>query len=482
MKIKSQFILKGLLCLLASTEVGLGTPASVDESADSAKRVISSTEPVVIAPKRAEGKSFVATGVTSPVKPESGNTAVTVTFPFATYTMAFKLPSWPQYVLPDGNAFGNAWSETITGGSSHADGWDYEILFDKNSVMWIESQNNARIVVRWRGQLVNQYGETAHTDVKPEAPYGAGEWADEWYYIYPDGVTLRRVQIYTGYAATCQPSFYRGGVGYETQETFIEGKAGIQPTDIIDSNALTLVKMTGESKDINFSPYPELSKNMYPGANIQIVNLKNGYYPFTIVAEGDTEIRPYDGPAIDRANLSSTTVVTWPRQARFTNGFTSALSHVINWKWHERTSNTVTTLYLLGVTDESSKSNRINQVVTLTRAWQYSPTLTVTGDDYQSLGFDMKQKAYMLSKKSGARANLSFSVAASPANPLFNPAFVVQGIDKSDAALLSVRVNGALVPDARIGVEESGLVVWVPVKSEEATTFEFRFEGEKTNP
>ena len=155
---------------------------------------------------------------------------------------------------------------------------------------------------------------------------------------------------------------------------------------------------------------------------------------------------------------------------------------MINWKWHERTSNTVTTLYLLGVTDESSKSNRINQVVTLTRAWQYSPTLTVTGDDYQSLGFDMKQKAYMLSKKSGARANLSFSVAASPANPLFNPAFVVQGIDKSDAALLSVRVNGALVPDARIGCEDSGLVVWVPVKSEEATTFEFRFEGEKTNP
>jgi hypothetical protein len=44
MKIKSKFILIGILCLLASIKVGLGTPASVDESADSAKRIISSTE------------------------------------------------------------------------------------------------------------------------------------------------------------------------------------------------------------------------------------------------------------------------------------------------------------------------------------------------------------------------------------------------------------------------------------------------------
>ena len=121
--------------------------------------------------------------------------------------------------------------------------------------MWIERQSPARKVVRFRGTVVDSEGTVAHTDVESGSPYGQGDWSDEWFYIYPDAVSVRAVKIYTGktkdavafWGKPGHSAFWgvRGTI-FETQETFIHGWVPeLQPPDIIETEALTLISMDG---------------------------------------------------------------------------------------------------------------------------------------------------------------------------------------------------------------------------------------------
>jgi hypothetical protein len=230
---------------------------------------------------------FNAEGLTEPVVPKDGDPAVKVTFPHADFHMLFDPPNKAGYVTPEGIGTSNEWAETASI-EKEKPGWG-EVLFDRNAVMWIERQSPARKVVRFRGQIKTPEGEILHTDVESGSPYGQGDWSDEWYYIYPDGVSARVVKIYTGRTKDavafwglpghCAFWGIRGTV-FETQETFIHGVRGLQPPDIIETEALTLITMDGKYKRINYKPYPP-DCSLFEPANIQMVNLKSKYHPFT---------------------------------------------------------------------------------------------------------------------------------------------------------------------------------------------------------
>jgi hypothetical protein len=424
----------------------------------------------------AHADDFKAEGLTEPVVPRRGKPAVKVTFPHADYHMLFDPPGRAGYVTPEGIATSNEWAETASIETEHP-GWG-EVLFDRNAVMWIERQSPARKVVRFRGVIKTPEGEILHTYVDSGSPYGEGDWSDEWYYIYPDGVSVRVIKIYTGKTEDAvafwgKPGYaafwgIRGTV-FETQETFIHGVPGLQPPDIIETEALTLITMDGQSKRISYKPYPH-DISLFDPANIQMVNLKSEYHPFTIVTEGNVEIKPYYMPMDDHRNIDKTVFITWPRRGHFENGdYTSALSHVIKWGWHEKTENTLVQIYLLGMTDEPTEQQRIDKLVKLARSWQHAPELIVEGDRYHYDGYEIKEKAYVLTKTSSAQEVMHFSIKASPEKPLFNPVFVIKQMDAGKSFKLTV--DGSQVENYRVGNENGNMILWIPLTSIKTTAF-----------
>ena len=291
-----------------------------------------------------------------------------------------------------------------------------------------------------------------------------------------DGVSARVVKIYTG--KTNDAVAFWGLPGhcafwsiretvFETQKTFIHGVAGLQPPDIIETEALTLLTMDGQYKHISYTPYPP-DCSLFEPANIQMVNLKSDYHPFTIVTEGNVEIKPYYIPMDDHRNIDKTVFITWPRRGYFENGnYTSALSHVIKWGWHEKTENTLVQIYLLGMTDEPTEQQRVDKLVNLARSWQNAPELISKSD-----GYEIKEKAYLLTKTS-RKEDLHLSIQASPERPLLNPVFVIKGVDKSKS--FKLMLNDTKLDDFRAGYEDDNLVLWIPLTTMKNTFFKLLF-------
>ena len=422
---------------------------------------------------------FQAEGLTEPVDQGDKEFSVKITFPRDDFHMLFDPPKVAGYFTPEGIGFSNEWAETASIEKEHP-GWG-EVLFDRNAVMWIERQSPARKVVRFRGVIKTPEGEVLHTYVDSGSPYGKGDWSDEWYYIYPDGASARVVKIYTGRTKDavafwglpghCAFWGIRGTV-FETQETFIHGVPGLQPPDIIETEALTLITMDGKYKRISYKPYPP-DCSLFEPANIQMVNLKSKYHPFTIVTEGNVEIKPYYMPMDDHRNIDKTVFITWPRLGHFEDGdYTSALSHVIKWGWHEKTENTLVQIYLLGMTDEPTEQQRVDKLVRLARSWQNAPELILKNNGYHYDGYEIKEKAYILTNTYGQK-DLHLSIMAGPKRPLVNPVFVIKRMDKNKP--FKLMINDSKISNYRAGYEDDNMVIWIRLTSMKDTSFKLLF-------
>ncbi|MDP6543291.1 MAG: hypothetical protein QGH60_04820 [Phycisphaerae bacterium] len=414
---------------------------------------------------------FSATGVDAPRKPAKGRTAVVVTFDSKPYTMVFKLPWVAGYVTPEGVICAQGYSETFD--KKRCNGCA-EICQDTQSRyarMWIEHQSAGRIVVRTRGALCDRDGKIAHRDIDSKSPYGKGDWADEWFRIYPDGTCTRTVTIYTGMAPKAAASWGRKGHPFECQETIIQSNTGRAPTEDIDVTALTLITMDGRIKSVAFKPYPQAGQ-LLKGANIQIVNLKSCHKPFTIVQDDDVTISPYYGPDIDREHIDKRVFVGWPRGAKWGKGYTVALSHVVDWKFHKRTENTLIRTYLLGMTAAVTKSGQAGEILPIARAWLKAPELKIASKGYKSLGFDRTEKAWIIEKTHPGASLLTVEIAATKDRPVVNPCIVIRNCNRP---VVSFQQGGGL----RTGFEKrkgrTDLVIWRRMSSTEPVRFSIKF-------
>ena len=156
-------------------------------------------------------ESFHASGLTSPARMEPHQQGVVeVHFDLLPTSMRFNAPAYPCMVTENDIQYSNGFAETYDPRRDpNAKEPSFEPGFDdlnEYARMWVESQNDARIVVRVRGAMVSDEGKRiAHADIPSGSPYGNGDWVDEWYYIYPDGVHTRHVKTHTGLAARRLP-------------------------------------------------------------------------------------------------------------------------------------------------------------------------------------------------------------------------------------------------------------------------------------
>ena len=313
----------------------------------------------------------------------------------------------------------------------------------RSSRVAIIESNDARCVVNWR--YLQMDVKFRQQDVPNNT--GFGEWGNEYYYVYPDGVTVRKVM--PGY----------GG----WQETIFLNEPGTRPEDNVELEACTLLNMRGQSKTYSWEHgYPVFDLD---DAVIQMTHFKSKFKPYMIFREGggfevfNLEVRP-EFSHFPWWNH-------WPVAQTFSDGRSAnapdrAAHSSLSW------GDPGGEAALYGMTDQPAES-----LVALARSWNHPPAMKVVGASYESKDYDYTQRAYLLSGDgSGGPVELEF--AASGESPLWNLALVVDHWDGSDVALT---LNGQNVPrgkDFRFDVEydiegNARLIVWIQHKSEAKT-------------
>ncbi|MSR55779.1 MAG: hypothetical protein EXS09_21255 [Gemmataceae bacterium] len=428
---------------------------------------------------------FHAKGPSSEVKMESYQQGVVqVHFDLLPTSMRFNAPAYPCMVTENDIQYSNGFAETYdprldqnVKETSFEPGFDD---FNEYSRMWIESQNDARIVVRVRGALVSDEGrQIAHADIPSGSPHGKGDWVDEWYYIYPDGVHTRHVKIYTGLAARSLPfgsDREPPRVIHEFMEAMVLGKKGRTPQDDIENDAVTLIKTVGDysediipegkAKTFSFTPYPR-DFGEFSSANILVVNLKSRYKPFTIAMPHGVRTQPYkrDNSLVDGFQV-------WgPGEHR---SYTVPIGHMINYGHYRKTEKTIEQVYLSGVIE--SKDPR-KELVPLAWSWIVPPKVSMETEkpSYETEYYDPVQKAYVFDWKHDQK-ELEFELIADPdyygvATTIVNPALVVGswGNDPVEVAIDDKAIKPG--KNLRVGYEPTpagtSLILWLKLESKE---------------
>lgn len=424
--------------------------------------------------------------------------AVRVTFDLRPTSMSFDLPWHYCAVSENGIKFAHFAAETYDPRNWDGTGADasFEAGMDeqaKYARAWIEHQSPARIVVRVRYALTNSKLQIAHDDLPTGSPYndGRGDWGEERFTIYPDGVYARHMTIHTALAAASQPfGFYREppNVVHEFMETVVIGPKGHQPTDDIETTpALTLFKMFGNqpgkvyaeglSQDIDYTlpQGPPADYGVFRDANIMLVHSKSRYKPYTIGLPYGVSVTPYGWE-----NNRDYPFTTWTGYREPSIGYIAALGHMVNWWHYRRTESTIEQVYLHGLTNSERPAR---DLLRLAWSWITPPELQMPNENlspngstgkYNLFTYDQTQRAYVVPRTSTGPERIDLSLVAIYDDEhldgtmwLVNPAIVVPLWNDVDPSI-DLRIDHerlAQDTDFRVGLERRGtgtdLVIWI---------------------
>ena len=319
--------------------------------------------------------------------------------------------------------------------------------------------NKARVVVHWRYAVNDVYYKIAEMT---DGRWGA--WADEYYYIYPDGVAIRAFTVYNmnGEHSITEPASYNN--------------PGERAEDNLNVDALFTMNMNGEIRVHSWDPWPSSGEvaapftNDLPDANINVVNFKSTSKPYYIYEPG-TEVIPYGGGLIELKDYSK--FPTWnhwpvgqvPSDGRYAYHADRVSSSAVtspeptidgvdeNGTSHGR--------FVMGLTDRP-----IEELAPIARAWLQPPNLKVAGKGFKSEGYSRDQRAFILNNETGKSTALKFAIEATKESPIVNPAFVVKNWGDSD---IKITINGKKPENGRVGhyrrLEGTDLIIWVEMKS-----------------
>ena len=362
----------------------------------------------------------------------------------------------PMLVNERGQWYSNEFNETWS--TSGGQGCQ-EPMSDKesytNHVRIIEN-NDARVVIHWRYPLVDVFHVTANYD--PDT--GWGDWSDWYYTIYPDGMAVKRMRLWT-----------HGKRNHEWQESMAIFGPDQHPEQIIEKrNTITMVNLAGNTVSYDWLDGPPPDVHLPEDKSIQHVNYTGEFDPVTIGTFIDSNV--YGGELTPYAVFP--TWNHWPvaqmpsdgRYASFPDRTAhSSLTHLKLPVYKEGFGDRPFEEKILmeGMVDTAPQ-----ELVRLARSWLQPADLEVSSGG-QSHGYDRAQRAYILTARS---PNLTFRVAGSGAGPIVNPCFVIKNWG-SFAEAAGISINGAEVlpgPDFRQGIihDTDGsavMVIWIRLEA-----------------
>jgi len=377
----------------------------------------------------------------------------------------------PAWVTENGKWYTDEFMETW--GKGCPDGGDCEPMSDKHNryahVRIIES-TPARAIVHFRYGLC----EVEHyACANPNPDTGWTDWGDEYYTVYPDGVAVRKQVLWSSNFKDVHGKPF----GHEFQETIIINSPGTRPEDNIQTHALTLTNMKGETATYSWLPQAPKTFDRPANANIQLVNLKSKWKPFQIVSPINDKLKPYYG---EKTYSIFEWWNHWPVAQVQSSGIyavapdkpsSSSLSH-IEGPPYAMTNDSMTKLMLDGLTVQSP-----TELVSLAKSWLSPPEMTIAGNSFRSEGYDPSERAFVVDRQTrNSSEDFRAAFKASPDSPLVNPAIVIKNWG-DDLPVLTI--NGKKVSwgsDARYGqvntLAGTNLVVWLKLNAAISTDIE----------
>jgi len=344
-------------------------------------------------------------------------------------------------------------------GPERYDGQCYEHMSDmlcRFSNARIIHRSDARVVVHWRNA-------SASIDYKWPAldANGWGIWTDEYWTIYPDGISIRHQWVHNN---TDKP------ITAELNQNEILCHPGQATEDVLNDDAVILADPKGQIRTICRTSPP--AKKGEGDWNLQLINLKGrtkqfeigevgaygetclhrdvwwrgwNHYPVQLIPSDGTRVTTYDRP-------SSTCPATF-RELR-----------------HSRGGNNIEAMVMYGLTDKQPV-----ELTALNRSWNFAPAVIDT-NGCVSLGYEQRERAFKFVKTA---ETLGFTLRATQERPLVNPAFIIANWGRPDSAV-SLKINGQTKTpgtDYRTGTEvdtagTDTLVIWLPLSATETVSVE----------
>lgn len=361
---------------------------------------------------------------------------------------------------------------TDQSGENFGSGECFEAMGDKQcrfSHVRIIENTPARALIHWRYALAS----ISHKIMFESETY-PGDWMDEYWTAYPDGVVARKQVLSSGFE---RPA------AYQFQETIFFNQPGTKPQDNVEYEAITFMDMDGQKAGYSWEagapagfPEPKFKP-------IEMVNFKSKYRPFSIHhpervtapfrfgwVKGYSTFPcwnhwpvsqiPSDGrnaQAVDKPSHSSLTAVNGDRQ-----------------KYEKFPDGTIRVRSLIGMTLQP-----IDSLLPLARSWNSAPRLETRSAGYVHSGYDPYQRAHLLEKKGAEGGDLECEVFASPESPVANLCLVIQHWGASPA---TISLNGRQLSGNELALglirnlEGDNLVVWLPVEATQKVSVSVKAE------
>ncbi len=349
---------------------------------------------------------------------------VVVRFPNATIQLVFwqgtnYVPAW---VTENNRWYTDEFME-VYGHPRCPDGEDCEPMSDKQerySHVRILESTPARVVIHWRYAL----SEVQHYGIADApTPTAWGDWADEYWTVYPDGVAIRRQVLWSKASERDKTEF---------QESIVLIPAGETPEDNIHFDALRFANLQGDVHTYSWQPKTDKGLSVPKGpehftqpanAVIQWVNLKSAWKPFQVAWGEPVKFDAYNGEQSissfewwNHWPVAQVSSSGRPALAADRPGHTS-LSHIY-WPVSEQDDQHIGRILMDGLTTLEAA-----QLAPLAASWRTPAQADVTAGT--SIHYDAAQRAYVLS---GAMPeNLSITLHGSKQSPVVDPAFVLPG-------------------------------------------------------
>jgi hypothetical protein len=318
------------------------------------------------------------------------------------------------------NEFNETWNRTGGEGCQ-------EPMSDKesyNNHARIIENTPARTVVHWRYPLI----DVKHVMANYADETGWCDWSDWYYYIYPDGIAVKLMHLWT-----------HGERDHEWQESMAIFGPDQHPEQIIHTKgALTMLNLDGKYKEYDWIKGPPDNVLEPKGQCIQFINYTGDYKPVTI---GDFAWSNVYGGEITEYAVFPTwnhwPVAQMPSDGRYATYSDrtahSSLTHVPPTTYKEVLDGPAP--YYEKLLMEGMLNLKPTELVPLARSWMRAPEMA---DLKGAKGaYDPTQRAYVLQ---GESDNMSFKINSSKKSPVYNLAFVVKNWGGKSAA--KVKVDG----------------------------------------
>ena len=334
----------------------------------------------------------------------------------------------PCWVSEKGDWMADQSLETWENGKNDTEGC-FEHMQDRHcrfSHVRIIENNEARVVVHWRYAPVS-----SHDNIwMPDPKTGWECWVDEYYYIYPDGSSIRKV------------SWNKGTTGdhVQYQESLPLLNPGQLQNEVLNDEYVKVADYKNNTRSVS----SELQQpvDWFENYTIQQFNFKSDNKPFICFEPGNSLwVRwiptGYNHFPVGQARCDGRHDKMADRPSHITSSPIS--DPVIHENGNRQYWNA-----LYGMNNMN-----LTELVRFGRSWAYPAQMTVSGVNFKSNGFNTSQRSYQIENTKNKAAQVEIVLKGNKDSPIINPAFFIKNWNSNDAKIL---INGKESQKYRVGI------------------------------